>query len=121
MNKPRIAITMGDPAGVGPEICLQALNNPELAAECVPIVFGDAAVLQRVAEECALPMVDSIIDDGAELSEVTEPTIYDLRVINASDVVPGRVSAATGAAAYYYIEEAIAQALSGNVAAVSTY
>ena len=50
-NKPRIAVTMGDPAGVGPELCLRLLQNEEIAAELTPIVFGDVAVLQRVAQQ----------------------------------------------------------------------
>ena len=41
MPKPRIAITMGDPAGIGPEICLDLLNDPKISNLCSPIVFGD--------------------------------------------------------------------------------
>jgi small subunit ribosomal protein S20 len=51
MSKPIIAITMGDPAGVGPEVCLRALNNPEIASLCTPALFGDATVLKRCAEK----------------------------------------------------------------------
>ena len=40
---------MGDPAGIGPEICLQVLRDPALRQRCVPIVFGDQSVLQKVA------------------------------------------------------------------------
>ena len=40
MAKQRIAVTMGDPAGVGPEICLRLLANADLARECVPVIFG---------------------------------------------------------------------------------
>jgi hypothetical protein len=46
---PRIAVTMGDPAGIGPEICLHLLNNAEVSRACAPVVFGDAEVLRRVA------------------------------------------------------------------------
>ena len=46
-----IAITMGDPAGVGPELCLQLLENREIASECTPVIFGDAAVLHAAAEK----------------------------------------------------------------------
>jgi 4-hydroxythreonine-4-phosphate dehydrogenase len=48
MKLPRIAVTMGDPAGIGPEICLHLLNNTEIRNQCVPIVFGTAAVLRTV-------------------------------------------------------------------------
>ena len=47
MSLPRIAITMGDPAGVGPEICLHLLANESIREVCVPIIFGDAHTLFR--------------------------------------------------------------------------
>ena len=46
MPKPLIAVTMGDPAGVGPEICLQLLANEEVCQLATPVIFGDA--LDRV-------------------------------------------------------------------------
>ena len=49
MSKPRIAVTMGDPAGIGPEICLDLLADSSMADRCVPIVFGDAEVLRLCA------------------------------------------------------------------------
>ena len=39
---------MGDPAGVGPEVCLHLLADPAIAKECTPVVFGDAAILRRM-------------------------------------------------------------------------
>ena len=47
---PRIAITMGDPAGVGPELCCQLLNSPAILEVCVPIVFGNARIVQMAAD-----------------------------------------------------------------------
>ena len=44
MSLPRIAVTLGDPAGIGPEICLQLLNDRSLATLCIPVVFGDGGV-----------------------------------------------------------------------------
>jgi len=54
-SRPRIAVTMGDPAGIGPETCLQLLNNDELARLCTPVIFGDAGVLRRVAALLSIP------------------------------------------------------------------
>ena len=48
--KPLLAITMGDPAGVGPEICLQALHSKTVNEACRPIIFGDAGILRDVGE-----------------------------------------------------------------------
>ena len=48
--RPILGLTMGDPAGIGPEICLRALREPSVLAECVPVLFGDVGVLRRLAE-----------------------------------------------------------------------
>ena len=49
MSLLKIAVTMGDPAGIGPEICLHLLQNKEIAKQCVPIIFGDLVVLEQAA------------------------------------------------------------------------
>lgn len=120
---PRIAITMGDPAGVGPEICLHLLNHAELARECVPIVFGDVGVLQRVAQQTGIPFQAAVIS-RAEWptlhSTLTEPSVLDLQVIQADAVTPGQVSAACGEAAFQYVIASIEAGIAGEVAAVST-
>jgi 4-hydroxy-L-threonine phosphate dehydrogenase PdxA len=46
--RPILGLTMGDPAGIGPEICLRALREPAVLARCVPVLFGDAGVLERI-------------------------------------------------------------------------
>lgn len=121
--KPRIAVTMGDPAGVGPEICLRLLADAEVAAYCTPIVFGDAQLLRRVATHLQLPMCETILDaaQGAgPLRDVTTPAIYDLQAIDAAAVVPGKIAAVCGRACYDYIIAAIRAAEAGHVDAIST-
>ena len=51
---PILAITLGDPAGIGPEIILKALRNPDVFEQCRPVVIGDRRILQRAAEEIGL-------------------------------------------------------------------
>ncbi len=104
---PRIAITMGDPAGVGPELCLRLLTEPRVRAVCVPVVIGDAGVLNRIAKHLGWPEPDpaSVIDEGA---------------INPASIKPGEVSAACGRAAYRYVTFAIDEALAGRVDAIAT-
>ena len=46
--RPILGLTMGDPAGIGPEICLRALNEPSVLEQCVPVLFGDAGVIERM-------------------------------------------------------------------------
>lgn len=119
MKRPRIALTMGDPAGVGPEVCLRALASEEIAEACVPIVFGDAQTLLLCAERTGIPAPARVIAQ-AQLDNVDSPAAFDLGVLSTSEFEPGRISAATGRAAYTYVNRAIDAALAGQVAAVST-
>ncbi|HEY2910500.1 MAG TPA: 4-hydroxythreonine-4-phosphate dehydrogenase PdxA [Gemmataceae bacterium] len=109
MALPRIAVTMGDPAGVGPELCLCLLDEPRVREICVPVVFGDIGVLNRVADRLGWP----------------KPQASDIRHIEttsdfAATLVPGQVAAQCGAAAYRYFTEAIDEALAGRVDAIAT-
>ncbi len=97
---------MGDPAGVGPELCLRLLALDPAALGAQPIVYGDFGVLRRVGEKLALP--------------VAAERVVDLRAIAAEEVVPGRVDARCGEAAYRYVLAAIDAALAGEVAAIAT-
>lgn len=107
MTRPRIAVTTGDPAGVGPELCLRLLRDGLVSAFCEPVIYGDAGLLRRVADHLGWPHppVEAVCDFGA---------------IDAAAVVPGLVSAACGAAAYRYFTAAIDDALAGRVAAITT-
>jgi 4-phospho-D-threonate 3-dehydrogenase / 4-phospho-D-erythronate 3-dehydrogenase len=104
---PRIALTTGDPAGVGPELCLRLLREPLVRAVCVPVVYGDLAVLARVARALNWP-------------EPSAADVLDMRAIGAHDFAPGAVSAACGRAAYEYVVRAIDDARAGIVSAICT-
>jgi len=121
-GRPIIAITMGDPAGIGPELALRALAKTDLQEECLPVVFGDASVLSRVAEICRLPQPEQIIS-LAEWKTNPQPqtvAVIDCGAIDGAVVKPGQVDEACGRAAYTYIETAIHAALRGEVSAVAT-
>ena len=108
MPLPRIAITMGDPAGVGPELCLRLLANESVREFCVPIVFGDLGVLNPLA-------------DWLDWPEPNPRDILDFNTEPPEDPFqPGKVSAACGAAAYRYFTFAIDEALAGRVDAIAT-
>ena len=118
-----IAVTMGDPAGVGPELCLRLLQDAEVVGQATPVVFGDAGVLRRVARQCGLPEPALVVASGQWQQsgcEFHQPAVLDLQAIDAAVVQQGQVDAATGRASYRYIEAAIAAALAGSVAAVTT-
>ena len=104
--RPTIAITMGDPAGVGPELCLRLLRDPRVLAACVPLVVGDLAHLNRIARHLGWTEPDAAL-------------VHDLKNV-PPDVEPGKVSAECGRAAYESVTFAIDEALAGRVDAIAT-
>ncbi|MGV3532473.1 MAG: 4-hydroxythreonine-4-phosphate dehydrogenase PdxA [Chthoniobacteraceae bacterium] len=118
---PKIAVTMGDPAGVGPEICLRLLSDPAVAQEAIPVIFGDAEVLRRAADATGLPAPKRVLPASEwPLADLAEPAVVDFRALEIEGFQPGVINAATGAAAYAYVEAAITAAIAGEVAAVTT-
>jgi 4-hydroxythreonine-4-phosphate dehydrogenase len=113
----RIAVTMGDPAGIGPEICLHLLNDTSLASHCVPVVFGDASVLRRVATQLKITFTAPVVK---EIGSPTVPTVLDLQCVDATSLVPGQVDARCGDAAFRYVIASIEAGLAGQVDAVAT-
>ena len=123
MSRPLIAITMGDPAGVGPEICLQLLANEEVRELAVPVIFGDARLLAKCARQTGLPSPRRILSEiewSEKSASLDEPAVLDVFGFDADGFEPGKVSAKTGAAGFRYVEKAIEAALAGQVAAVAT-
>lgn len=118
-SRPTIAITMGDPAGVGPELCLRALASvAEFEGNLV--VFGDAGVLRRCAIHTGLPFEAKIIERGQWARPECAASVYDLGAIEADAFTPGTLSALTGEASYRYVLAAIDAALAREVDAVTT-
>lgn len=118
-RKPRVAVTMGDPAGVGPELCVRALNDPELRKIAQLVVFGDAEVLKEAASATG-QLFDSPVSDDSQWSTSSDSFVVDLCAIELSHFKPGTISASTGQASYEYIDAAIRAAQDGSVDAVST-
>ena len=106
MIKPRIAITMGDPAGIGPEIVLGAAQDEEVRRRCEPVVVGHMDTLRRCAEAVGRPLPD------CEIVSVETPGIERVK--------PGVISAEAGLAADAYIRKACDLALSGEIDAICT-
>ena len=126
MKLPRIAITMGDPAGVGPELCYKVLNYGTVYDRCKPIIFGDAELIQRSIELFngigpTYPVVpyDHDLWTRPALQD-DQPVIVHMPEIPAHAVAAGKPSAATGYASHTYVVRAIDAALAGQVDAVVT-
>ncbi|MDI2032757.1 4-hydroxythreonine-4-phosphate dehydrogenase PdxA [Saccharopolyspora sp. TS4A08] len=120
MTLPAIAVTMGDAAGVGPEVVVRALAEPELRGLARPVVIGDAARLARAAEICG---VDVRIKPVAEPAEASgDPGVID--VLDVGGIPPGlpfgERSEIAGEGAYRYVARAAELALAGQVQAICT-
>ncbi|HEX8473177.1 MAG TPA: 4-hydroxythreonine-4-phosphate dehydrogenase PdxA [Pyrinomonadaceae bacterium] len=119
-QRPRIGITMGDPAGIGPEVVLKAVAEPEVLRLCVPVIIGDAQLLAHTARTLNLQCGYEIVRRGEHLHETLDaPTIYHLDNIGAN-VAPGVESGAAGRAAAEYIEAAVELCAAGALDAIST-
>ena len=119
----RIAVTMGDPAGIGPEICLRILGEAGLAQDCAPVIFGDASVLRQAAAKLGWPFVAPVFDREAWKARHktwAAPAVLDLAVMSTGDVIPGRIDARCGDAAFRYVLASIEAGLAGEVDAVAT-
>ncbi len=124
-------MTMGDPAGVGPEICVLAANHSEVTAICHPLIIGD---LVRLAEaETILQQAGRTTSSYAELRSVEASHLKNLTVERTDGAIPvldlgnvpaqlpwGRIQKEAGKAAYEYVDMAVQLALDGSVQAICT-
>ncbi|MDD4079856.1 MAG: 4-hydroxythreonine-4-phosphate dehydrogenase PdxA [Eubacteriales bacterium] len=122
MARPLIAIPMGDPAGVGPEIVLGALGDKALHESARMLVAGDAGVLERALNYPNAPalMLRLVASAGEGDYQPGIVNAIDLKQIASGDFVPGRVDGRCGQAAYTYIKKAIQLALAGEADAIAT-
>jgi len=120
MSRPIIAITMGDASGIGPEIIVKSLAQPEMHDLLKPLVIGDANRLRKVI---------AITGAALNIRAITKPedAVYAADTINCIDlaVIPphhpfGEVSIISGKGAYLFIEKAVELALAHKVAAICT-
>ncbi|MFN2556473.1 MAG: 4-hydroxythreonine-4-phosphate dehydrogenase PdxA [Nitriliruptorales bacterium] len=115
METPILAVTLGDPAGIGPEIVARTLADPPSAVEAVGLAVGDARTLRRAIEVCGLEVDVNPVASVAEARfEAGRIDILDLEVLD-SDPAWGEVSAESGRAALAAIERATDEALQGRV------
>ena len=120
MTRPRIAITMGDAAGVGPEVIMKALAHSEVHALCRPLVVGDARRLERAGAIVGSRLAVRPIAAPAE-ARYEQGTVDCIDLAAIPENTPfGRLSMACGDAAYRFIERAVALALAGEVDAICT-
>ena len=126
--RPIIGITMGDPAGCGPEITIKALSDPEMYNRCKPLVVGDINVFDdsvRILEGCGylkpgqikLNKVDSVEQALFEFGTID---VYHLDLIDMDQFEYGKLSAMCGDAAFKCVVKVIELAMDGKVDATVT-
>ncbi len=120
MTPPLVAVTMGDPAGIGPEIIARAFADPDFRRENRALVVGDAGILERAIRLLGLPLQANPVaepeDAGFEPGTVDVLTETDL----PEDLPFGELDPRAGDAAFRYVERATELAGAGRVAAIAT-
>jgi 4-phospho-D-threonate 3-dehydrogenase / 4-phospho-D-erythronate 3-dehydrogenase len=117
---PIIGVTMGDGAGVGPEVIVKALLNEQVRSICRPVVIGDLQRLAKAAAICNLQVQLHAIGHPTEatfLSGTIE--VIDLGLLSP-ELPFGQLSAEAGEGAYQYVRRACELALEGAVQAICT-
>ena len=121
-NRPVIGITMGDPAGNGPEITLKALNRPVLYENCRPLVIGDKKVFEAVKQlsgcsHLSIHAVNSVCEAKFEHGTVD---VLHIELVDMHSFEYGKVSAMCGNAAFQCVKKVIELALLGELDATCT-
>jgi 4-hydroxythreonine-4-phosphate dehydrogenase len=115
-HRPKLAITMGDPAGIGPEIAVKALLNPEVSSICRPVIIGDACVISDIIHRLSLPATVHVIDHISSAKFTPgEIDVYDLGIMNGRDIPFGTIDGICGEASFQAVKTAIELAMAGEV------
>jgi len=120
-EKPIIGVTMGDAAGIGPEIVVKTLSSARCHRWCKPIAIGDSRILESIKERLG---IDARISSVSKVDEakfrVGTINVLDLHNLKPSDFRPGKLSREAGRASMEYIEKAVELAKVGLIDAVVT-
>lgn len=122
LARPIVGVTIGDPAGVGPEISIRALLEGGVFSECVPILIGDLSVLEEVNARLGLGAKFRVLKAPSEAEGVEgKIDVIDTKsIISAEGITIGAASATSGRASLQYIEKATEYALRREIDAIAT-
>lgn len=121
MIKPIIGIPLGDPAGVGPEIVVKALNNKEIYEKCNPIVIGDKNTIEQAMKFCGISLNINVVKEPKDGKyEHGTLDLIDLNNVDINLLQIGKVQAMGGKAAFDYIKTVTNLALEKKVDAIAT-
>ena len=120
-NKPTLAITMGDAAGIGPEVIAKTLMERRVYELCKPVVLGAAWAIEDGITLAKVPLKVRAVEHVADAAGVSGTIeVLEMGNLRREEVAMGQLSAACGRAAVEYIEEAARLAMSGEVDGIVT-
>jgi 4-hydroxythreonine-4-phosphate dehydrogenase len=120
-ERPIIGISMGDPAGIGPEIIAKALAREQVHQLCRPIVIGDLNIMRNATRFAGVPLTVRRVATVSEAAFARDTIdVYDLRNVDGASFRLGEVSATAGNAAFEAVRTMIELAQSGAIAACVT-
>ena len=139
INRPRIGLTMGDAAGIGPEIIVKALVHENVYSMCQPIVVGSPAIFEKAcqrmssvsevdtgySEACSKTTAAQLRINAIKTPEQASATygtidVLDVSSISPEEICPGTIEVRAGAAAVKAIEVATHLAMLGELDAITT-
>jgi len=120
-ERPIIAITMGDPGSIGPEIAIKALLEKNIYAICKPLLVGDSIVFGQIIKHLKFPVTINTIKEAGEAKfEFGKPDVIDLGNTPVDKIVFGEISAIAGHASFEAVKKAIELAMDKKVDATVT-
>jgi len=120
-RRPTIVVTMGDPAGIGPEIAVKSLLRPEIYGVCKPVLIGDLKILRKTIEQLKVNVKFEAVRSPRDAEGKTGTIeVIDLRNIDAEKLEIGKISAEAGRASIEYVEKAVEYALRREAEALVT-
>lgn len=118
---PMIAIPLGDPAGIGPEIVVKALAEKEIYDLCRPLVVGDTRIVKQAIGLCGLDLNVHTVDKASKgIYSVGTLDVIDLHNVDMASLRMGQVQAQGGQAAFEFIKKSVDMALAHEVDAIAT-
>ncbi|MDA0264243.1 MAG: 4-hydroxythreonine-4-phosphate dehydrogenase PdxA [Chloroflexi bacterium] len=120
-RKPAIAITMGDPCGIGPEVVVKAMADPKVYATCRPLVVGNVYAMQQAVSLTGVPLkIQEASDPAAAGQDPGVIDVVDIHNLNPEDITVGQINPTCGKAAMEWVTKAGELALAGVVDALAT-
>ncbi len=120
-ERPIVGLTMGDPAGIGPEITVKATNDPELYRDCRPLVIGDVEVIRRTAASLGFDLtIHSTSEPSAGVYQYGTIDVLQAVTGDLSGIDLGVVQPEAGKAAGECVIRATELALAGSIDAIAT-